>query len=81
MASHRVQITYERVVTFYVDADSVEDVYGFLDSHPDWNPGDVQGLIDVVGEEVEVGYDVSIESKITPNFEITEDLEIRELDQ
>lgn len=81
MPSFRVDMTYERTVTFFVEAEDKVDVEGFLESHPEWQPGDVPGLIDVVSDEREVEFRVSTEDKVTANFRVTEDLELEEKDQ
>ncbi len=79
MPNFRVDMTYERPVTFYLEAESQADIEGFLDSHPDFNPGDVPGLIDVVGEESEVGYEVYPEDVVVANFRVTPKLDLAEV--
>lgn len=69
MGSYKVRISYERDVEFYVEAESRDEVVAFLDTNPDWQPGDVDGLIDFVGEEQELSYDVE-PSSVVANFEI-----------
>lgn len=66
-----MSVKYERDVTFYVDADTKEDVEEFLDAQDsEWRPGEVPGLIDVVSDEEEVGYELDEEKTVTANFEI-----------
>jgi len=61
----------ERLVTFFVDAEEEDDVYHFLEENPEWVPGDVDGLIDHVTEEDEMGYTIIPEAKIRANFKVT----------
>lgn len=79
--TYRVDVTYQRVVTFYVEAEDSQEVEGYMDAHPDWNPGDTPGLIDLVGDENEVDYTVAAESKIQANFRVTGDLDLEEIDR
>lgn len=79
MSAYRVQVTSERTVTFYVEAEEKDDVLCFLDSNPEWTPGDVPGLIDVVGDELEVDYSVDSEHTVVPLFRITPGLDLVEL--
>jgi hypothetical protein len=77
----RVEVTYSRTVTFFVEAESQADVEGYLDAHPDWSPGDTPGLIDHVGDELEEGYYVKPEERVTSNFRITGALDLEEVGQ
>lgn len=81
MPTFRIDMTMERLLTFYLEADDEEQVYGFLECNGDWNPGDTPGLIDVVGEEMERDVAVTEEDDVVPNFRITEDLELEEIEQ
>lgn len=80
-STYRVQVTYERVQTFYVEAESQEAVEGYMDAHPDWAPRDTPGLIDMVSDENEVDYAVATESQIKPNFRVTAALDLEEVDR
>lgn len=67
----KVTLRYERDVTFYVDAEKEDDVRSFLDKQDaQWRPGEVAGLIDVVSDEEEVGYELEDAGTIVSNFEI-----------
>lgn len=79
MPSFRVDITYERPITFYLEADSQQDIEDFLDDHPDWQPADVYGLIDCVGDEVDVSYEIQPEEVVEPTFRITPKGELLEV--
>lgn len=68
--SYKVTIKYERDVSFFVDAEDEKDIHDFLDDNIDWQPGDIEGLIDLVTEEEEAGYTVEKVDEITANFEV-----------
>ncbi len=70
MPDFRIVMTYERQVTFFVEAASEEDIHEFLDADPDWNPGDEEGLIELVGDEVEASYEIFPEELIEPRYRI-----------
>ena len=71
--THRVDLTYERTVTFFVEAESEEAVKDFLDKQDaEWRPADVPGLIDFVSDEKEVGYTIETDEEVSPCFAIDE---------
>lgn len=70
MACYKVAVKVERELEFYVDAESKEEIVAFMEANPDWKPGDVDGLIDRVTDEVEVEYTVLPESAFVANFEL-----------
>lgn len=74
----KVTFEYTHEVVFYVSADTKQDVHDFIEDNPAWQPGDVEGLIDVVGEDEESGYTVVGEDTISAGFTITPDLELVE---
>jgi len=78
MAYHRVDITLQRIVTFYVDG-AYRDVVEFMEANPSFEPDDVPGLIDTVSEEEPVDYLVMPEDEIEPGFKI-EGGELREIE-
>lgn len=53
MPTFKVEAVLERKITFYVEAESEDDVEVYMANRPDdWTPGEVEGLIDIVsGEE------------------------------
>lgn len=75
----RVDITYQRTKTFYVEAEDEATVDAFLEAHPDWQPHDVEGLVDSTGDEKDVEYTVAAEEKITARFRVTKDLDLEEV--
>lgn len=75
----RVDQTFQRTITFYVGAEDYDDVVEFLENNPEWQAGDVEGLIDVVSDETEVDYLVSDEDEVVPGFEIV-DGQLREIE-
>lgn len=66
--TYRVDLIVERTITFYVAADDDEDIEAFLEGNPDWQPGDVPGLIDLVSEEIETGHLISEEESISAGY-------------
>lgn len=80
MATFRVEMVLERVVTFFVEADDQQIVEDFMYSNPEFKPGDVPGLIDLVGDEYEADYYVMPENDIVAGFGINDALELEELE-
>lgn len=78
MAYQRVDITLQRTVTFYVKG-AYEEVVEFMEANPEWEPGDVEGLIDLVSDEVQADYLVMPEDEIEPAFEIVDGV-LREIE-
>lgn len=69
MPSYKVSMKYERDHVFYLEAENEDEIHKFLLENPEWQPGDVEGLIDTVSEEEEVGYELE-ESPISALFEL-----------
>ena len=78
MASFRVDIRYLRTKTFYVEAENVDDVEGFLDSNPGFDPSDVSGLVERDDSVANQGEDILEGGSIVANFRITPELELVE---
>lgn len=70
MPCFKLIMRVERDLVSFIDAESKEDIVNFMESNPDWKPGDVEGLIDHVGEELEVEYEVVSEARFAANFEL-----------
>lgn len=79
MKVFKVSVSHDRVVSFYVQADSEASVRGFMENNLDWKPGDVDGLVD--GDVCnEVGFDIEESTGITANFHVNAELELQEND-
>ena len=78
MPSYKVEFTVQRKLTCFVEADSEQHVRDFLNHNDEWAPGDTPGLIDIVGDEEETGFEIFPEPKVVPNFLITSALTLDE---
>lgn len=70
MPVFKLTIKRERDIECFIEADSKEEVQNFLDDNAEWQPDDVEGLIDRVTDEEEVGYVIEEEPTITSGFEL-----------
>ena len=72
MPTFRVQVSCTHVETFYVDAESKEEVEEFMQAAAggEWFPGDVDGLVDDV-VELDEHFTVS-ESKMLAMFALVD---------
>lgn len=70
MPYFKLVVVVEREIECFVDAESKEDLEQFMEANPEWKPGDVDGLIDRVSDETEVGYRIVPEERFTANFEL-----------
>lgn len=67
--SYKVTFVRAREISFFLDAENQQDIHDFLMDHQDWEPGDIEGLIETVSEEEELGYEIE-PSDYTANFEL-----------
>lgn len=81
MNTYRVDITYERTVSFYVEAESNVHPRLFLDKYPDFDPRDIPGLVDEVSDEMEMDCNCTPSDGVTANFRVTNDLELLGVDE
>ncbi len=76
--SYKIDMTFEKTVTFYLEAEDEEAIYDYLEFDEDWGPEDMPGLVDHV-EETESGFEIKESSAVTPNFRL-DDGELVECD-
>lgn len=67
MACFRVEMEYRRTKTFFVEAESKAEIIDFLESEEEWDPSDVDGLVDSDESEDE-SCALFEEEEITPVF-------------
>ena len=78
MASYKVEVRYDRTVSFYVEADDEDALHDFMNENPDWDPRDIRGLVES-DESVEEEYGFK-QTKFTANWKITEEGDLMEKD-
>jgi len=82
MPTFKVEAVLERTVTFFVEAETKEEVDVYLMNREDnWLPGDVEGLIDHVSDEqfVDWSTDEADETEVIAEFRIDASGELEDL--